>query len=495
MLKKLKQIYQNIRHLNSSVDNYKDESIIQSLPSVAYVNKAIKLIKNKKYDEAQEILESALDISSQDSLVYKYLGKIAEYKKDFKKAVENYEISSKLNDQDKEIWLRLGMCRLYSNMLDEAIEAFTKADKIIPLNTDVYTGWGMVFMKQKKYALARDKFNYACKISKYNYTAILLSAVMEMRLQDYNSAEEKLNFLVKVAPNESSFYEYSRLKLIQNKFEEAEKYALKAININKLLLPAYFILGEVYSVKKDIVKLEQTFNSAVELGLDSDLLYFEWGKAYIRFIEFAKAREQFEKCLSKNFNNQDARIGLALINAYEGDFILLDDMAEKNMQNVYIQEGLGVKYLKEGKYDDAVEMLKKALKTDKNQISSYYALALVYMKKDDNYKVREYFDKLLERYPNYLSGLIEYTKWLINVSDFEEAQRKINRAEKLDKNNVEILNLLFLTQYTLVKKNICEYNIKEAISVADKASGSGRFDYGPQRQELEQILKDLQGKD
>ena len=188
MLKKLKQIYQNIRHLNSSVDNYKDESIIQSLPSVAYVNKAIKLIKNKKYDEAQEILESALDISSQDSLVYKYLGKIAEYKKDFKKAVENYEISSKLNDQDKEIWLRLGMCRLYSNMLDEAIEAFTKADKIIPLNTDVYTGWGMVFMKQKKYALARDKFNYACKISKYNYTAILLSAVMEMRLQDYTSA-------------------------------------------------------------------------------------------------------------------------------------------------------------------------------------------------------------------------------------------------------------------------------------------------------------------
>ena len=494
MFKKLKQIYQNIRHLNSSVDSYKDESIIQSLPTVAYVNKAVKLIQNKKYEEAQKILESALDISSQDSLVYKYLGKIEEYKKNFKKAVEYYETSSKLNDHDKEIWLRLGMCRLYANMLEDALEAFEKADKITPLNTDVFTGWGMVLMKQKKYALARDKFNHACQVSKYNYTAILLSAVMELRLQDYASAEEKLNFLVKVAPNESSFYEYSKLKLIQNKFDEAEKYSLEAISINKLLLPAYFILGEVYSIKKDMVKLEQTFNSAVELGLDSDLLHFEWGKAYIRFLEFSKAREQFEKCLSKNFNNQDAKIGLALINSYEGDFILLEDMAEKNMQNVYIQESLGVKYLKEERYDEAVEILKKALKTDKNQISPYYALALVYMKKNDNYKVRENFDKLLELYPNYLSGLIEYARWLINVSDFEEAQRKLKRAQKLDENNVEILNLLFFTQYTLVKKNICEYNIKEAILIADKALSAGKFDYEPQRQELEQILKGLQGK-
>ena len=55
-----------------------------------------------------------------------------------------------------------------------------------------------------------------------------------------------------------------------------------------------------------------------------------------------------------------------------------------------------------------------------------------------------------------------------------------------------MLNLLFLTLYTLVKKNLCEYNIKEAISVAQKAQDLGNLQYPEQKQELENILKDIQ---
>ena len=84
-------------------------------------------------------------------------------------------------------------------------------------------------------------------------------------------------------------------------------------------------------------------------------------------------------------------------------------------------------------------------------------------------------------------------KWLIETEDFADAQRKLRRAERLDKNNVKVLNLLFLTLYTLVKKNLCEYNIKEAISVAQKAQDLGNLQYPEQKQELENILKDIQG--
>ncbi len=90
--------------------------------------------------------------------------------------------------------------------------------------------------------------------------------------------------------------------------------------------------------------------------------------------------------------------------------------------------------------------------------------------------------------PKYIKGLIDYAKWLINVSDFEEAQRKLKKAQRLDSDNAEVMNLLFLTHYTLVKKNICEYNIKEAILIGNKALELGKFDYLPQKQELEDIL-------
>lgn len=489
----VKNICENIKDLNFSVDKYKSDSIIQSLPTVAYVNKAKKLIADKKYDDAEILLIKALDISEQDALVYKYLGKINEQKNKFSEAVNYYSASGKLNPNDKEIWLRLGMSQLNAGKLDDAIVSFEQANKVTPYNTDVHTGWGMTLMKLKKYALARDKFLTATKISKYNFTAILLSAVMEMKLQDYDSAEMKLKFLSKVAPNESSTYEYSRLKLLKADYDSAIKYAKKSIEINKQMLPAYFILGEIYSIKKNLKNTEKIFQQAVNNDLENSTLHFEWGKAYVRLFEFNKAKEQFSKALEDSVNELNAKIGLALINSYENDFTLLDELKEKHGENVYIQESIGLEYLNAGKVEDAIDMFKKALRTDEKQTYNYYNLIQAYKQLNDTYKIKEYYEKFIRENPEYLNAFIDYAKWLISINDYADAQRKLRRAEKLDKNNTEILNLLFLTQYTLVKNNICEYNIKEAIALAEKIQALGHLEYENEKAELETILKNIQG--
>ena len=492
MFDKLKNFYKNIKNLNHTVDNYKSDSIIQSLPTKAYVNKAKKMIEDKDYASATEVLKSALDISDRDYLVYKYLGKIAEIQKKFNDACKYYEKSSELNPNDKEIWLRLGMSYLYHDMPSEAILSFEKADKITPFNTDIQTGWGMALMKLKKYSLAKDKFNLAARISKYNFSAILLSAVMEIRLEEYAIAEEKLKFLVKVAPNEGSLYEYAHLKLIQGKYEEAETYAKKTLQINKQMLPAYFLLGEIYSVNRDCEKTDFTFDTALYNDLDSPVLHFEHGKCYVRLLDFVKAKEEFEKSLSMDSNYTDAKIGMALMKAYNNDFALLDELKEKNMDNVYIKEACGFEKMYEQNYDAAAELFKSAVKKDPNQTYNNFNLALVYAKLNQQYKAREYFEKFTNQNPEYINGLVEYSKWLISISDHDEAQRKLKKALKYDENNSEILNLLFSTQFALVKKNICEYNIVEAISIAHKALETGEFNYAPQLQELEDMLKNYQ---
>ena len=468
----IKNIFDKIKDLNVSVDSYKQDSIIQSLPTVAYVNKAKKLIDERQFDKAEEVLQEALDISNQDSCAYKYLGKIYEMRNNFQDAVNYYEKSAKLNPQDKEIWLRLGMCRLNSKMYDTALDAFEQANKVTPLNTDVYTGWGMTLMKLKKYALARDKFITASQISKYNFTAILLSAIMEIRLCDYESAEIKLNFLSKVAPNESSTYEYANLKLLKSDYKAAEKYAKKSISINKQMLPAYLVLGEIYSIQKDLENTENTFQSAIDNDLESEILHFEWGKAYIRLFEFEKAQKHFELSLQKNCEYTNAKIGLALTKAYNSDFTIVDELKEKHGDNVYIQEAIGLERLAAGKTEDAIEMFKKALRTDSKQTYIYLHLAKAYQNINNKDKIRENFEKFVLENPKYPQGFITYAKWLISIEDFADAQRKLRKAEKLSNNN-EILNLLFYSSYRLVKGNICEYNIKETISVAEKTKSLG----------------------
>ena len=493
MLNKLKNLYENVKNINNTVDDYTSDTIIQSLPTVAYVNKAKKLIEKKDYESAIEVLKSALDISDKDPLVYKYLGKISEINHNFRDAYTYYKSCAELNQNDKEIWLRLGMCYLYADVLDEALHAFEIADKLSPMNTDVQTGWGMVYMKQKKYALAKDKFNLAAQISKYNFSAILLSAVMEMRLEEYAIAEEKLGFLVKVAPNEGSLYEYSHLKLLQGKYDEAEKYAHSVLNLNKYMLPAYFILGEVYSIRKDYEKTIENFETAQNLGLKNANLYFEWGKALIRLFKFEQAEVKFNKVLEIDEKNQDAKIGLALLKSYKKDFALLDDLKNTNQNNVYIMEGIGLEFLANKDYENAIDMFRKALIKDRYQSYNYYNLVCAYRSLNNKYKIKEYFDKFTQNNPEYAQGYIDYADWLISISDFDEAQRKLKKAQKYEPDNVQLLNMLFLTYYTLVKNNICEYNIREAISIAQRALELGKFDYIPQKQELEEILKDFQG--
>ena len=491
----LKSIIEKVKNLNVSVDNYKQDSIVQSMPNVAYVNQAKKMIEQKEYAQAQELLYKALEVSKRDARAYKYLGKIAETQYNYEDAVNYYEKSADINSQDKEIWLRLGMCLITTKRYEEALKCFEKADEITPMNTDVQTGWGMALMRLKKYAHARDKFALASKINKYNYTAILLSAVMEIRLGEYESAEMKLKFLTKVAPNESSSYEYANLKLIKSDYKEAESYAKKAIEYNKLMLPAYFVLGEVYSIQKEPVLTNEIFYKALENDLDCENLRIEWGKACVRLFDFEDARQNFVVALEKNNESENAKIGLALINSLENNFEMLNEVKEKNQANVYIQEATGLEYVSAEKYEDAVDMFKKALKTDPLQTYNLLHLARVYKHLNREDKVREYYEKFTSENPKYKEGLTEYAKWLTEISDFADAKRKLQKAQNIDNQDCEVLNLLFYSMYRLVKENISEYNVKEAISVAKKIlTLGGDFKYKPEKQDLETILKNIQGK-
>ncbi len=488
----LKKVTKEVKDLNISVNSYQKDTVIQSLPTIAYVNRAKKALEQGNLAEAENILKKALDISQQDPLVYRYLGKINEKQGKFSQAVDYYTKSAKINPQDKEVWLRLGMSQLNSKLIEESITSFEKANKVSPMNTDVYTGWGMALMRLKKYKLARDKFLTAVKINKYNYTAILLSAVMEVRLCDYESAEMKLAFLTKVAPNESSTYEYANLKLLKANYKEAEMYATKSININPQMLPSYFILGEIYSITHNLEKTEKTFRIALSNDLENSTLHYEWGKAYLRFYDDDKAQEQFELALQMEPDFIEAKAGLALTQAYKQNFAILDGLKEKYGENLYIQEALGLEKYHNGQYEDAAEMFKKVIRTDDKQTYNYLNLAKTYSKLNDKVKTREYFDKFTLHNPQYLKGLVEYSKWLIEISDFADAQRKLRKAEKLDNKNTEILNMMFYCSYKLVKDNICEYNVKEAISIADRIKPFEAFKYPTEYNELKVILENLQ---
>ncbi len=486
----LKNVVEKIKHLSSSIDKFKEETVIQSLPSYTYVNRAKVLIEKNRYEEAKKILLEALELPQKDALVYKYLGSVYEKLGDFENSVEAYQTSADLNPQDKIIWQRLGFALMSVKKYDNAEKSFENANKVQSGNSDTYTGWGMALMKLNKYSEAHDKFIEAAKHNKYNFTAIFLCAVMEIKLGMYDKAEMKLTFLANVSPNANNTFEFARLKAIKNDFDSAIHYAKKSLDFNKKMLPAYILLGEIYTTKYDFENSQKSFLMAQEEGLENSALYLEWGKSLEKFGKYDDAKAKLLKSAEMEPENIEtlAHLGLCCVsrNEFEEAKPLLQKVIDKEPYNKTVKQTLAVIAYQDNDTAKAMELLRS---DDEDPVNEYY-LAKCYERLGNDTKVRDSYENAVRLNPNYVQAFLSYAKYLISKEEYADAQRKLRKALKADSENIELLNLMFYVSYILVKNNVYEYNVKETLSVSEKIEkiNPDLFEYPEQKHELTMLL-------
>ena len=486
----LKNIIDKVKSLNSSVDKFKAETVIQSLPSLTYVNRANVLIEQNKYEEALDILLKALELPQKDALVYKYLGLVYERLGDFEKSVENYQTSADLNPQDRNIWQRLGFALISIGKYENAVKSFENSDKVQSNNSDTFTGWGMALMKQHKYAEAHEKFIEAAKHNKYNFSAVFLCAVMEIKLEMYDKAEMKLTFLANVCPNANNTFEFARLKYLKKDYDSAIHYANKSLDFNSNMLPSYILLGQLYALKFDSENSLKYFQTAEDKNLRNAALYLEWGKVLEKFEKYDEAKSKLLKALELDAENVEINSYLGLCCAARKELDeakpLLEKALEKEPENKVVKQALGIIAYENDETYKALELLRA---DDEDAVNSYY-LAKCYEKLNNDTKVKDYYENAILFNPKYIAAFTDYSRYLVSRNEFPEAQRKLRKALKADENNAALLNLMFYVSYILVKENLCEYNVKETLSIAEKIENIDRnlFEYPEQKAELTAIL-------
>jgi len=468
----IKKILNKIRHLSDSLDTYAKDSVVQAMPSLALVNRAKKCIEKGEFDEAEKILLGAANLPQEDPLVYKYLGMIYERTGRIQEAIDAYKKAANIDKNDKEIWRMLGFVLVNSGKNEEAEESFENANKITPMNTDVFAGWGMSLMKQKRYHEAHEKFMEAVKINRYNLMALLLAAIMEVRTGQYNDAEAKLSFLANVSPNETNNYEYANLKYIKEDYDNAIHYAKKAVDFNANMLPAYLLLGKLYVIKGEKELSLKMYKEAFDRELLTQHLFYDWGVTLQIYNEFQEAKEKFEKALSLSDGDSETKAGIALTLAGTGNIEeaenIINEISDLNDSNYIFSKAKALVAIKKQNYTKALELLKSIQNQITFDTSLNYYIAYVYENLGDINNAKEYFEKALVENPSDINVYTQYSRFLIQNDELENAKRKLQRANKLSENDLEILNLLFHVSYKLVKENNSEYNVREALTIAEK---------------------------
>ena len=106
--------------------------------SEAYCLLAGALFNRRKFDQATNAAQQALQLNPKFPRAYAVLGMIHTAEKDFAQAEANYREALKLNDNDSDTWFMLGRAMFFHDDFAEAASAFERALRINPESVRSY---------------------------------------------------------------------------------------------------------------------------------------------------------------------------------------------------------------------------------------------------------------------------------------------------------------------------------------------------------------------
>ncbi len=197
-------------------------------------DKAEKLFKAQKFDQAQLVFESILKTNPSDLKTIEYLGDIAGHRKSWDKAIGYYKKLKQLKPSEADYHFKyggvLGMKAKDSNkfnalgMIDEVKASFEKAIRLNPKHIE--SRWALIELYIQLPGIVGGSESKAIK---YSNELLRLSPVdgylsrghIEEYFKRYNVAEQQYKKAILVGDSKTSYQKLANL--YKNKMRDSEK--------------------------------------------------------------------------------------------------------------------------------------------------------------------------------------------------------------------------------------------------------------------------------
>jgi tetratricopeptide (TPR) repeat protein len=177
-------------------------------------------------------------------------------------------------------------------------------------------------------------------------------------------AIEQYEQIVKIEPNSvDNHLLLGRLYRLNNDLQKSESELKTAVKLDPSSEEAVTTLAILYTDEGDTAHALQVLSSVPDVGRSAKL-YSALGSTYEQRKDYKKAIEAFKKAIQLDRDNLDAIRGLAenLMNDGQTDAALeqYKVIADANPEDAQTYLRIGEIYRRQGKYDQALESLKKA---------------------------------------------------------------------------------------------------------------------------------------
>jgi tetratricopeptide (TPR) repeat protein len=201
-------LYRDSGKLQESIDYLRRAIQLTPFSTSAMRELSKTLIAQNKYDEAEQQLQTALEIESGYWLNYREMGRIHFMKGDYLRAAEYYELESELSSDNSRALNNLGVAYFLAERFEQAIKVWQNT-KNLNENDRTLSNLGSAYFWNREFELAAAMYKRAIKVAPENheYWSAVGESLSQLGREDYKSYYQKALDLAEprlaINPNDS----------------------------------------------------------------------------------------------------------------------------------------------------------------------------------------------------------------------------------------------------------------------------------------------------
>ena len=258
----------------------------------------------------------------------------------------------------------------------------------------------------------------------------------------------------------------TKKNLSQKKYDEALKNLDLILKKDNKNLSALSTIGDIYVFKKKFLEAIKIFDKIIEFSPESSFVYNNRGFCLLRVNKPNESIFDFQKAIELKTNFAEAHNNLGLAFKEIGDNLnakksFLEAIKfNKNFFQAYNNiSGLS---LEENNLEDALKFTTKSIEINNKNIEAFNNLGLIFRKRGEFENSILNFQKVLDINNNYLPALINLSKNYEDKNNLKKAFEYLNKALKVDPENMNSLSSLIHLKLKLGEWDNLE-NFKEKL--------------------------------
>ncbi|MEO8398643.1 MAG: tetratricopeptide repeat protein [Ignavibacteriaceae bacterium] len=368
-------------------------------------------LRAKNYDKALEMVSDILELTPDDLSARETKAQIYLAQNNWDAASKEYNFILDQPDVPLDAKLRIGTSYFNQSLKDSALLPVTKKffEKIDKDTTDwqVKMYLGAIAINEGDDSTAIKNFKIVTDLARWNVEAWIRLGGLYFDNQKYVEASKVMNEAVEFFPEDFTVNLILGLSLSQdNKYSEAKAYLKKSVNLNPSDITALSAYGFALNQLKEYNEAINYLNKALQIKPDDVNLLGTLGLIYDSQEMWTQVDSVYGKALSIDSSN-------ALVN--------------NNYAYSLSERGI--------KLDEALRMIKIAIKADSNNSSYLDTYGWVFFKLGDYEQAKKYIEKAIDAGGESAVMLEHLGDILFKIGNKDSAKQMWQKAFDIDDSN------------------------------------------------------------